>query len=990
MTRRLALLLLLATAFPSEAALLRFPAVSAKNVAFVYDGQLWIAPRTGGAARRLTDTPGRKFDPRFSPDGSRIAFSEVTGRGSVNIFTMAATGGAAAQITWLPSHQVLCQWTNDDQLLFYTNALSFSGLEMQVYLVSALGGLPRKLPPPAASEASIDASGRWLAHTTTWPNGLNSAWQAYRGGMAPDLRLVDLRSGQSTKITDWIGSDSRPMWHGDTLYYLSDAGPERRMNVWSYRGGVRRQVTQLDQFDIRYSSIGGDAIVFQYGAELRLLDLRTDKLSTLHIDVPPPAAKREVDAGGFITARHLSPGGASVLFEARGDLWIARPNGAPRNLTATSGAFEREARWSPDGKSIAYVSDATGEYQLYVRDVEGRSVRRLTNFENGFRYRPVWSPDSRRLVFSDHTSSMFTCDVESGRVQQFDRDPWAQQPEFAFAPDSSWIAYTRTSPNRLTALWRYDIATGERRRISSDAYNVATPVFTPKGDRLLVITWRNFSNAVYDFLTQRVAFRALTQVLSLPASGTDWRDYERRGTRLATATGAITGLAATGGGDAVYALTDGAGNRSVRIVEDGKDRALATDTNDFDLAGDRLLLVRGDRYTLRDVATADETALTTKLPVTIERAEEFRQIFDEAAREYRDFFHAPAARKVDWMAMRRHYQPMLEAAATRDDLNFVLSQFIGESSVGHAYVLGEGDAGAPPPPRNGGMLGADFVAEAGAIRVARIHEGAPSDEGARSPLRDAGVEEGERLVAINGIPVDASRDPLAALDGLAGKKVTLTVGTREVTVTPVANEFDLRYRAWVEQNRAYVEQASGGRVGYIHLPDFSTNGIRELVRQLTGQIDRRALIIDARWSTGGYAGAIDAELLARPSLNFAAERYSDRAWPALRWGAHAGPKCLLVNGMVVSAGENFAYYFRRMHIGPILGTRTWGGLTGLNGVPALIDGGSVNVPNAPFFDESGWLIEGHGLEPDVVVDDEQLLETAVKSMLQALPVVTPR
>ncbi|MFP5247917.1 MAG: hypothetical protein ACLGH0_14585, partial [Thermoanaerobaculia bacterium] len=570
MTRRLALLFLLLATLRSDAALLRFPAVSAKNVAFVYDQQLWIAPRTGGTAKRLTDTPGRKFDPRFSPDGSRVAFSEVTGRGSVNIFTIAVTGGAAEQITWLPSHQVLCQWTNDDQLLFYTNALSFNRLEMQVYLVPARGGLPRQLPPYAAAESSIDASGRWLVHATTWPNNLNSAWQAYRGGMAPDLRLVDLRNGNSTKITDWSGSDARPMWHGDTLYYLSDAGPERRLNIWSYRDGVRQQVTQLDQFDIRYSSIGGDAIVFQYGAELRLFDLRTRKLSTLRIDVPPPAAKREVDASGFITARQLSPDGASVLFEARGDLWIARADAAPRNLTATSGVFEREARWSPDGKSIAYASDATGEYQLYVRDVDGQNVRRLTNFANGFRYRPVWSPDSRKLAFSDHSWAMYVCDVESGRVQQFDQEPWAQQPDLAFAPDSSWIAYTRTSPNRLSALWRYDIATGERRRISSDAYNVAVPVFTPRGDRLLVVTWRNFSNPVYDFLTQRVAFRAVTQVLSLPVSGTDWRDYERRGTRLATATGAITALAATNEGDAVYGLIDGAGNRSVRIVEDGK------------------------------------------------------------------------------------------------------------------------------------------------------------------------------------------------------------------------------------------------------------------------------------------------------------------------------------------------------------------------------------------------------------------------------------
>jgi tricorn protease len=663
MRRLLALLFLLAAApLHAQNALLRFPAVSAKQVAFIHDEQLWIAPRTGGTATRLTDTPGRKFDPRFSPDGMRIAFSHAAGAGAVNIFTIAATGGAPEQITWLPSHQVLCQWTAGDRLLFYTNALSFSRVEMQLYSVSARGGLPRRLPPAAAADGSIDASGRRLAYATTWPNNLIGAWQGYRGGMAPDLRLMDLQSGASVKITDWSGSDTRPMWDGETLYYLSDGGPERRMNVWSYRDGVRRQVTKLDQFDVRHASHGGGAIVFQYGAELRLLDLRSETLSTLRIKVPPPAARRDIDARRFITARQLSPDGTSVLFEARGDLWIARHGVPPQNLTATSGAFEREARRSPDGKSIAYFSDATGEYQLYVCDANGTNGRRLTSFENGFRFRPVWSPDSKRLAFSDQTGAMFVCDVGTARVQQFDKDPWAQQPEFAFAPDSTWIAYTRTSPNRLSALWRCDLATGETRRISSDAYNIATPVFTPRGDRILVITWRNFGNPLYDFLTQRVAFRSVTQIVSLPASGSDWRDIERRGMRLATATGAITALAAAPNGDAIYGMTDATGTRSVRIVENGKDRAVVSDTSDFDLTGDRLLLVRGEQYALRALTDPNETAITAApMNVTIDRKAEFRQIFDDVARQYRDFFHAPAApRRLDGHA------PSLRAARRRE------------------------------------------------------------------------------------------------------------------------------------------------------------------------------------------------------------------------------------------------------------------------------------------------------------------------------------
>jgi tricorn protease len=396
--------------------------------------------------------------------------------------------------------------------------------------------------------------------------------------------------------------------------------------------------------------------------------------------------------------------------------------------------------------------------------------------------------------------------------------------------------------------------------------------------------------------------------------------------------------------------------------------------------------------------------------VSIDLRAEWRELFDDAWRLFRDFLYAPQHKLADWNDVRRRYRAMLDRCGSRDDVNYVLAEMIGESSTGHAYLTSEGDVGPRPPADPVGLLGADFIVDRGAIRIARIYEGAPWDDRARSPLRQSGneVQEGEYLLAVNGTPIDASRDPRAVFGGLANKTVTLTVApnptidaaSRNVVVTPLDSENNIRYRHWVEGNRRHVEEVSKGRIGYIHIPDFSTNGLNEFVRQYYGQVDKDALIIDPRWSQGGSAGALIAEFLGRTPLNYAAERYSSNVWPSPRQGGHFGPKCLLINHMVVSAGENFSYYFRKLRLGPILGTRTWGGLTGLNGNPALIDGGSVNVPNAPFFDRGEWLIENHGLEPDTVVDDDPArpsgrdlqLEAAIRAMRKALqvrPYVTP-
>jgi len=997
--------------------LLRHPAISRTHVAFIESGQLWIAPRDGSApAVRLTSTPWRKFDPRFSPDGQSIAFSANTAANMIDLFTISIRGGEATRITHLPSHQNLQQWTADGQLLFYTNALSFNPIEMQIYRVPARGGLETRLPVAYGSESAIDDRGEWLAYTPQWPNGLIVNWKRYRGGMAQDILLLNLRTHESVRATTWRGTDARPMWNGRTLYYVADAGPEHRLNLWSFdlQTRARRQLTHFAVYDVRVPSMGPDAIVFQYGPDVKLFDLGSGTTKTLHVSLPADAAPpmtRDVDASRFITRRQLAAGGRMVMAETRGDLWmVSVDGGAPRNLTSTSGAFEREAALSPDGKRIAYFSDATGEYQLYVRDLDG-AARQLTNFSKGFRFRPVWSPDSSRLAFADNVDAIFVCDIAAARVTRIDADPWMQQAEFAWSPDSSSLVYTRSSANRLGALWRYDVATGSRRQLTDAQFNAQTPVFTPDGRSLLFISNRDYTSPQYDYFGQRVAYRPTAAVMRVPAGAAD---VEHAAERVPISRGAIGALAATSDGDPVYVLTDPNGTTNIRRYDlRAKKEEVVADGNAFDLSPDGRFILIGDK--VKELGTSTETILNTAgMTTRIDLRAEWREIFDDVWRLYRDYLYAPQHPHVNWNDVRRPYAALLAHCTSRDDVNFVLAEMIGESSTSHAYLGAPGDVGPPPPADPVGLLGADFELDHGAFRIARIYEGAAWDDTVRSPLRQSGseVREGEYLLAVNGTPLDPTLDPRGAFVGLAGKPVTLTVGpdpsidaaSRQVVVTPLANETGIRDRARVEENRRRVAEASGGRIGYIHMPDFNLNGLNEFVRQFYGLIDKDALIIDPRWSTGGWTGAIVAELLARAPLNYAAQRKNDNVWPAARQGAHFGPKCLLVNHMVVSAGENFSYYFRKLHLGPIIGTRTWGGLTGLNGTPSLIDGGSVNVPDAPFFDGSGWLIEGHGLDPDVVVEDDPVrpggrdpqLEAAIRAMRKAIaehayvPPVKPR
>ena len=1085
-----------------HAGMLRFPDVSKDKIVFVYANDLWTVPREGGMATPLASPPGAERFPKFSPDGSQIAFIGNYD-GNQDLYVMPTIGGVATRVTYHPDTEVLCDWTPDGkELLFYSNRLAGLRRIMQLFTIPVTGGQATKLPVPYGANGAISPDGNWLAYT---PHTIDfRTWKRYRGGMQTDIWLFKLKDtaegGRATskKITDWEGLDSQPMWQGDRVFYISDQGPEHRTNIWVYdtKSGKREQVTKFGQYDVKWPSIGpgpqgAGEIVFQMGPELYLLDCGTKLAHTVTVTIPgdrPKIRPHDFDVAKLMQAYDLSPTGKRAVVEARGDLWtLPAEKGSPRALTHTSGVAERDPAWSPDGRWIAYFSDETGEYELYVRPADGRGdprkpekerelvmpPERLTTDGHAYRFNPTWSPDSKWISFSDKSGAMFLCNIDKKETKQFDTDPDANQRQMSWSSDSNWIAYEKGVSNRQAAIWLFNVEKGAKHQVTSGFFNDSHPTFDRKGDFLFFASNRSIIKPEYDDLGNSFIYAntdlllmvplrkdvknplaaksdeeppttqpsdATSQPTSAPSSQPasqptskpdekkpvviDLDGFETRAVILPPKRGEFRGLAVNHEGKLIYTRGPARGEDeepSIRIFDlnedkDGKreEKTVLAGTGFFIMSGDgkKLLIKKDDKMAVVDTAPdqkLDKPIHTDGMRMTIDPRAEWRQIFNEVWRLQRDYFYVKNMHGVDWAGVRNHYAEMLDDCASREDVSYVVSEMISELNIGHTYYSG-GDV-EDPPKVTFGMLGADFELANGAYQIKRICHGAVWDVDGRGPLSQPGIDvkEGDYLLAVNRVPVDAGREAWAALANLAGKTVTLTVSAkpkldndaREVVVETLADESNLRYREFVEHNRKYVEDKTDGQVGYIYVPNTGIDGQNELFRQFYGQIDKKALIIDERWDGGGQIPTRFIELLNRPATNYWARRDArDWCWPP---DSHQGPKCMLINGLAGSGGDAFPNYFKWNKLGKLIGMRTWGGLVGISGNPGLIDGGATTVPTFGFYKTNGtWGIEGHGVDPDIeVVDDPEKmvsggdpqLDRAIQLMLDEIkehPYVPPK
>ena len=540
----------LAADITPNAAMLRFPDVSAEHIVFVYANDLWIAPRDGGMAAPLASPPGSESLPRFSPDGKTIAFVGNYD-GNRDIYTIPISGGVPTRVTHHPASEAIAAWTPDGRIVFGSNGLAGLSRQSQLFITSAEGGMREQVPVPYAGFGTISPDGQWLAYTLHSTD--TRTWKRYRGGMATDVWLFNLSTKQSRRVTDWEGTDTLPMWlPGDNsaLYYLSDDGPEHRLNVWSFNvaTGTKKQVTKFADDDVRWPSSGpatagaaGGSIVFQLGSKLMRLDLPGGETREIKVTIPgdrPRIRPRTVNASSLISNGTISPTGRRVVLEARGELWsLPAKDGVTRNMTRTDGFAERDPSWSPDGKWIAYFSDESGEYELYIRPSDSRPAaeekkdevaplpgpwsdappRRLTSLGEGFRYSATWSPDSKFIAFHDQNGRMYLTTVETGETREFDKDPWMSGPSFSWSHDSQWITYARAdSDNANGCVMIYNVKTGEKTQVTSSMFDAGSPTFDRKGDWLFYTSRKDISRPRYSDIDNTFVYADSGVLLMVP------------------------------------------------------------------------------------------------------------------------------------------------------------------------------------------------------------------------------------------------------------------------------------------------------------------------------------------------------------------------------------------------------------------------------------------------------------------------------------------
>ncbi|MFC0876738.1 PDZ domain-containing protein [Saccharicrinis sp. FJH2] len=1052
-----------------SASLMQYPDVSDTQVCFVYGDDVWVAPKAGGTATRLSSPEGPERYPKFSPDGSMIAYT-ANYQGNSDVYVIPVKGGIPERLTYHGMGDVVLGWTPDGKsVLFASSRESGRQRFAQFFTIPVAGGSPTKLPVPYGFYASFSPDGKKLAFTDI--SRVNRNWKRYRGGMAPDITVFDLTTYASENITNNDANDELPMWVGNIIYYMSDAGPNEKNNIWKYDLTTKKntQLTHFKDYDITFPGNSKTDIVFEAGGKLYLYNMASEKSEELNINVVSdqisliPQLKK---ADKYIQSATVSPDGNRVVVMARGELFdVPATEGFVSDLTQTPGVAERNPAWSPDGNTLAYWSDASGEYQLMLRDMTGNSEpKTVTSFANGFRYDIFWSPDSKKLAFVDQAMNMCYYDVASGKVVKFDKGKYMYEGNLrgfrvSWSPDSKWITYSRSVDTRLlTAIFVYDIENKKVSQLTSGYYSDASPVFSTDGKYLFFSTNRSF-DPVYSDLdntfiypnSTKIAVATLTtdgESLLAPKNDVakadekdakkddkaekqkkdkkgdkeeekedkvepvkiDMDGFEQRAEMLDIKPGNLGRLAAAEG-KLLFVRYPNAGSAEGEKPElkyyDIKEREVKTIVpmvSQYTVTADgkKILVMQNGKMAVIGVGPdqkIEKTVPTQDMAMEVIPKEEWKQIFNDVWRIERDYFYDPNMHGVDWNYMKTHYGKLVDQANSRNDVNIIIGDLIAELNASHTYN-GGGDMDRASQ-INVGYLGADMKVENGAFRIHKIIKGAPWDIEVHSPLDEpgTGVKEGDYILAVNGQKMDVTKPISAAFQGLADATVQLTVNNepnmkeaKKVVVKLMNDETRLRHLAWIESNREKVDKATNGKIGYVYVRSTGVDGQNELIRQYYGQIAKEGFIIDERFNSGGQIPDRFVELLNRKPLAFFAVRDGkDWQWPP---AANYGPKVMLINGFSGSGGDAFPDYFRKSGLGPLIGTRTWGGLIGISGAPTLIDNGSITVPTFRMYDPDGkWFKEGHGVDPDIKVpqdyqklakgDDEQL-DVAIKEVMKEL------
>jgi tricorn protease len=1091
---------LLVSALGAHAAgplLMQKPTLSKTHIAFAYAGDLWLVAREGGEARLLTSGDGTKSDPVFSPDGSMIAFSGDYD-GNVDVYVMPSDGGVPRRLTHHPAVDEVVGWAPDGKsVLFRSTRNSYSRFN-RLFTVSLAGGLPHELPLPMAEFGAFSADGKHIAYVPVDNNRRLSAigWKRYRGGKASRVWIANLSDLGLDTVPRDTSNDGNPMWVGGKVYFLSDRNGPFTLFSYDPKDKNVEQVLPGNGADIKSASAGPGAIVYEQFGSLNLFDPATGKSRPVAVTVPadlPNVRPHFKKVESEIARATLSPSGARALFEAHGEILTApAEKGDIRNLTNTPGTMERDPTWSPDGKLVAYFSDESGEYQLFLKSPDGMGPARKISLGTpaSFYYGPIWSPDSKKIAFSDKRLNIWYIDLAKGTPVKIDTDTYdAPQRTLdpVWSPDSRWIAYSKTLPSHMHAIFAYSLEQAKSLQLTDGLSDARFPAFDRKGQYLFFTAstdvgpttgWLDLSS-INRPITRSAYLMVLRKDQPSPlapesdeekSAGEDSKpdadtsaktddeseqeleDTEEKakaeGARAASSTksgGVVVRIDAENIGQRILALPIPPGDYTklvagkagtIFLVESAvrrrpdpqdtlwrfdlasrKPKKLMEGVNDFTVSfnGRKMLYSKGRRENKKWFISSatkrarDEERSTTdkpetplalaKMEVRVDPKAEWKQEYNEVWRIERDFFYDPALHGLDLPATRKHFEPYLENVGSRYDFSYLLAEMLGELTVGHMYIR------TPPEPPSeqgkAGLLGADYTVESGRYRFSKIYQGENWNPELRAPLTQPGVnvQEGDYLLAVNGRELRGTDEIFELFEGTADKATVLKVGpaadgkgARNVTVVPIENEATLRNRAWIEDNLHKVDKLSGGRLAYVYLPDTGFGGYTSFNRYFFAQIGREGAVIDERFNGGGSAADYVIDYLRRPLQNYWMTRDGqDFTTPV---GAIFGPKAMIINMYAGSGGDALPWYFRDAKLGPLVGTRTWGGLIGIYDYPNLMDGGSVTAPRVAFYNRTGdWDVENHGVAPDYDVEltpkdwatgHDPQLEKAVTLVMDAL------
>lgn len=1015
-----------------EARLLRFPATNGQEIVFSYAGDLYKVPVSGGEARRLTSHVGYEMFPRFSPDGRTIAF---TGQydGNTEVYTLPAEGGEPLRITYTATNQrddlgdrmgpnnIVMTWTPDGSRIVYRNRIG-DGFSGKLYTVGKEGGLSEVIPLPEGGFCSYAPDGKKLAYNRVMREF--RTWKYYKGGMADDIWIYDPDQKRVDNITNNEAQDIFPMWIGDDIFFLSDR--DRIMNLFVYhtKTGNTEKVTDFTQYDIKFPSVNGTTIVFENGGYIYKMDAATRKPEKVTITLSSDniyARSSLKNGADYLRAFGLSPDGERLAVTARGEVFdVPAAKGVTKNITRSPGAHDRNARWSPDGRRVAYISDATGETELYVQEAGGSEPVQLTHDNDTYIRSFAWSPDSRKIVYTDRKNRLNLLDVAGRRKETLMQTPEGEAYDVTFSPDSKWLAYSRTADNRMDIVYVYDLAGKKEYPVTDKWYSSGSQVFSDDGKYLIFASARDFDPTYGNLEWNHVYTNMYGIYLALLASDTPSPFLEKdaevkplapadkpEAGNVPAASSALPvrfdaeGIAARivklplpGGrygnfysdGKKVYYQTQG--GTKYYDLEKQQEETVADNASMEVAPGGRKAVFYKDNHLYVTDMPAGKVSLEnpvdlSHMKIPVDYPAEWAQIFDEAWRAYRDGFYLDTMHGVDWDAIKTKYAVLLPYVKNRLDLNYVIGEMIGELCCGHAYVNpGEMDRPDRIPT---GLLGAEISRDkSGFFRIGKILPGATWNKKLRSPLTEPGIEVavGEFIVAIDGVPTRSVKDMYALLVGKANVPTELSLnsrpqveGARKIVIRPLEEEHSLYHYNWIQENMKKVEQATNGRVGYIYIPDMGPEGLNEFSRYFYPQLDKEGLIIDDRANGGGNVSPMILERLAREPYRLTMRRGSSRIG-TVPDAVQVGPKVCLINKYSASDGDLFPWGFRALGLGKLIGTRTWGGIVGISGPLPYMDGTDIRVPFFTSYDaKTGqWMIENHGVDPDILIDNDPIKE----------------